>query len=792
MNRSILLFACIFILQANLFAQQEDFNLELLSKVTYPEGCNDIWGYVDENGIEYAIMGTRTATVVISLEDPRNPVELFRKDGSQSTWRDIKTFQDHAYVTTDDGSDGLLIIDLGDVDNITGEYQKTAFTLGGRNFELDRCHNIYIDTLTGHMFLSGCNTGANGVLIFDLNQDLDNPVFLGAERRFYSHDNMVKGDTLYTSDLTQGLSIWDVSDPANPVELGRKTTTSNFTHNAWVSTDNKYIFTTDETGDAYVDAYDVSDPANIEFLDAYRPVSTENRGVIPHNTHYHEGYLVTSWYTDGVKVLDGSRPHNLIEVGSYDSWLGADGGFNGCWGAYPWLPSGIVLGSDIQEGLLVLQPTYVRGCYLEGTITNNLDFSGVPGVTVEISSTFENSESSDLEGGYATGQAEAGTFNVTYSHPDYKDTTLQVELINGVVTIQDVELRAKPFFRINIDVVDKETKMGIPNAELLLINDFRDESMQTDSDGNLELIVFEDQSNVYNLYAGKWGYLHGVLEDIDLKIGTSYTVELETGYQDDFILEQGWTVTGDAPRGIWERGIPIGTTVNGAIANPILDVETDLGDQCYVTGNGGGNAGQDDVDEGVTILTSPIMDLTQIKNPVVIFKSWFFNGSRPNPNDSLRVLIDNGVDQEVVYVDNTSSSAWSDTITIMVEEWLSLTDSMRLIVEVSDDFTNGHVVEGGFDEFRVMGERTTNNNTVTNEGLNIWPTVTTSNLNISGLKDQHEWIRILAQDGRTVQYKKLTGRTGTMELAVDALPAGSYNVQVGSGNHMTPLTFIKI
>ncbi|MEZ4982763.1 MAG: hypothetical protein R2769_14490 [Saprospiraceae bacterium] len=43
-------------------------------------------------------------------------------------------------------------------------------------------------------------------------------------------------------------------------------------------------------------------------------------------------------------------------------------GFNGAWGAYPFLPSQTVLISDINSGLYVLQPNYVRACWLEGTV----------------------------------------------------------------------------------------------------------------------------------------------------------------------------------------------------------------------------------------------------------------------------------------------------------------------------------------------------------------------------------------------------------------------------------------
>jgi hypothetical protein len=68
---------------------------------------------------------------------------------------------------------------------------------------------------------------------------------------------------------------------------------------------------------------------------------------------------------------------------------------------------------------------------------------------------------------------------------------------------------------------------------------------------------------------------------------------------------------------MWERGEPIGTGFGNTISNPDEDIPNDVGDFCYVTGNGGGDAGNDDVDDGSTILTSPLMDLTGMENPTM-------------------------------------------------------------------------------------------------------------------------------------------------------------------------------
>ena len=74
-------------------------------------------------------------------------------------------------------------------------------------------------------------------------------------------------------------------------------------------------------------------------------------------------YLVISYYRDGVIIVDVSDPANMVEVGQFDtSPFSSAPGFQGCWGAYPYLSSGNILATDRQEGLFVLSPNYVEAC----------------------------------------------------------------------------------------------------------------------------------------------------------------------------------------------------------------------------------------------------------------------------------------------------------------------------------------------------------------------------------------------------------------------------------------------
>ena len=75
------------------FQAQDNFNIELVSNITMGESSSDIWGYVDDNGIEYAIIGTRNSTRIFSLADPTNPELKASIPGVSSSWRDIKTYK---------------------------------------------------------------------------------------------------------------------------------------------------------------------------------------------------------------------------------------------------------------------------------------------------------------------------------------------------------------------------------------------------------------------------------------------------------------------------------------------------------------------------------------------------------------------------------------------------------------------------------------------------------------------------------------------------------------------------
>lgn len=677
------------------FAQ---LNMTLLDQIDYTQNTNDIWGWVDpDDGTEYALVGTVTGVSVVSLADPQNIVEVAFLPGANSTWRDIKTWGNYAYVTNET-SGGLMVIDLtGAPGNITA----TNWTPSAPGMDFTKAHNLYIDEF-GYCYIAGANKNSGGMIILDVFSTPGSPQFVAAAPAVYAHDVYVRDNKMYASEIYLGrLGIYDVSDKMNIPLLAAQQTPYSFTHNAWLNDAGDVVFTTDEKANAPIGAYDISDLDNIIELDQFRPVATLGANVIPHNVHVWEDWLIISYYTDGGVIVDASKPDNLIEVGNWDTFLGGNGGFNGAWGAYPFLPSGLVLLTDIGNGLFVCGANYVRACWLEGTVTDAVTGLPVSGASVHIESTQANTATTNLSGVYKTGQAIPGDFEVTYSATGYYPKTANATLENGVLTILNVALEPISSFFVSGQVVQASDGSPVPGAKIVIQNTQGEYTFTSDANGNFSAPnVFGGN---YTLVAVSWGYLYTVVNDFDVNLNTQpIVVSLKKGYQDDFILDQGWTNTHTASSGWWVRDEPIGTNYNGITSNPDLDVDFDLGNKCFVTGNGGGDAGTDDVDNGVVTLTSPVMNLSTFNKPVLRYSTWFFNaGGNGTPNDALEVRISNGTDEVVLETITQSAGAWKAPSEFDLASLITLTDNMQVIFETGDLPNSGHLVEAAVDAFLV-------------------------------------------------------------------------------------------
>lgn len=687
-KRSLLLFSML-LASTQLAAQ---LNMSLVANISYDERGNDIWGWVAPDGTEYALMGLRNGISIVSLADPPNATEVAFVPGQNSTWRDIKTWENFAYVTTDQpgSTEGLVVIDLSNLPNSVSwtNWNPDIPEIGG---VLNNCHNLYIDEF-GYAYFSGCNLNNEGVIFVDVFSDPSNPSYVGHGPPVYSHDSYVRDNILYSSEILLGrFGVYDVSDKSAPQLLGGADTPFRFTHNTWLSDNGQVLFTTDERANAPVAAYDVSDVSDIKELDQFKPAATLGLNVIPHNVHVLNDYLVVSYYTDGCIIVDANRPDNMIEVGNYDTFLGDDGGFNGAWGAYPFLPSGLVLVSDINSGLFVLEPNYVRASYLEGTTFNAYNDQPLSGVTVNILGSDPNQSSSNLLGSYKTGKATPGSFEVEFSKEGFFPQTHVVEFISGEVQTLDVSLQS--FGVMKGMVVRHSDGQPVPNAHVQISGPVTVQ-IQTSDDGSFE--YFGTPDGEYEVIAGKWGFDY-VEATVQIPQSNPVELALPVGYRDDFLFDYPWTTGLNATSGAWERVTPIEVFQDGQLRLPGKDVDFDLGDKCYVTGN----AEDHPVEIGESRLFSPVFDLSDYQQPVLHYSRFFYTNSS-DPKDNLSVYISNGTELVLLESVQASTDGWGTRSSIPLANLIELTDSMQVHFVARNPFDSlqpGEVslVEAGID-----------------------------------------------------------------------------------------------
>lgn len=555
---------------------------------------------MDATGKEYALVGTEYGTSIVDISTPSNPVEVFFSPGDTTIWRDLKVWNDHVYITNDNGGGSLKIIDMS---NLPGAITAgDVYVHTGTTYPFTIAHDIYIDE-NGYAYVMGADNGVGGAIFLDLNTNPKVPIEKGRYNDYYLHDGMVRGDTLWGGAINDGFFVVvDVSDKANPVTLATKNTPSTFTHNCWISDDGQTLFTTDEKSNAFVASYDVSNLSNISELD--RIQSSPGDLVIPHNTFVLGDYIVTSYYRDGVTIHDARDPSNLVEVGNYDTSPAFTGdGFNGCWGVYPYLPSGLIIATDIENGLFVLGPTYTPAAFLKGNVVDSVTTFALDGVQVDILSSTV-STNTNIIGDYQTGIATTGTYSVSFSKFGYETKTIaNVPLSSGVTNLLNVELKALPTFTLQGKVVEAVSSTPIENAFVRIENASYNTTVQTDASGNFSIPNFVE--GTYSTIITKWGNDQLCLTNQPILIANNpYTYRLHNGYYDDFRFDLGWTVLSTASSGDWEKGLPEVTTLGPVVSNPGDDSQTDCNDEAYITGNDGGQAGNDDVDDGETVLVS--------------------------------------------------------------------------------------------------------------------------------------------------------------------------------------------
>ena len=586
---------------------------------------------------------------------------------------------------------------------------------------MNTSHDIFIDE-HGIAYVNGTDKGQ---LFLDLNTNPYNPTYLGKFTNNYVHDCFVRNDTMWAACINDG--IIKVVDVRNKTTADNQANTItqwatplNFAHNCWLSNDSKYLFTTDEKPNSTLTCYNVSDLNNVSETDRAQVQSGSN--TIIHNTYFRNNYCVTSYYTYGVAIFDVTRKNNLVEVGNFDTSPNFSGdGFNGQWGVWPFLPSGNLICSDIETGLWILKPTYKRAAYIEGIVQDTVCQTFLTGVKVEIVGDSVIDYTAFL-GKYSTGTVDSGTYTIQFSKNGYQTKTIaNVNLQPGSVATFNVNLQPISTSHLIIKTVDASSGNALANLPVLVQDSTGATYLQVTTDNNGEFSYCNFAQGKYNFYSGKWGFVTKLLTKTVSAINDTVTIALEKGYYDDFLFDFGWTVSSTATSGIWIKGEPVATYDNGTPCNVDKDITGDFGLECYVTGNGGGSAGNDDVDNGNTILYSPTFDLTNYSNPYIRYYRWFYNGGGQGttPNDSLKVMLYNGTDSALIdLATHTSTLSQWVYANIKVSDFMFTSANMHVAINVADA-TPGHFVEGGIDVFEIIDSSATNITSTENDAVSL-------------------------------------------------------------------------
>lgn len=313
---------------------------------------NEVWGVVQDNR-EYAIIGSTMGTHIFDVTDPVNShmVDFVpgAAQGSDIIHRDYDDYNGFLYAVSDEGLSTVQIMDLSYLpDSVSVVYDS--------NDLMSRAHNIFIDSANARLYscgVSGTNSQAH-IEIYDISNPAS-PVELASHNTlYYYHDCYVRDNLVFGHNGMDGMFVHDFTDPLNPVLEGflLNYPDRDYNHSGWADDDMDYYYLADESWGMAIKALDIQDLTDIHWVDTFSSeVSSES---VPHNLIVKGDYLHVSYYHDGYYIFDISDRENPTIAGYYDTYTTpGHNSYEGNWGVYPFLPSGIILASDMQSGLFI-------------------------------------------------------------------------------------------------------------------------------------------------------------------------------------------------------------------------------------------------------------------------------------------------------------------------------------------------------------------------------------------------------------------------------------------------------
>ena len=362
-------------------------NVDLRAHVTLQtmqcESGNSLWGWTDPlDGKEYALMGCNNGISFVDVTDSDAPIYLGRlptfehphagqapEHEGNSLWRDVRVYANHAFVVSEQPEHHMQVFDLTRLRSVASPPEE--FVEDAVYEDISTTHTIAIDEVAGFAFLAGTNTCNGGLHMVNI-QDPLNPTFAGCvSQDGYTHETQCTmydgpdadyaGHEICFSSNVDSVTIVDVTDKSNPVQISRNTYEgSGYTHQGWLTDDHKYFYLDDELDETggMVDKtrtliWDFSDLENPKLIKEH----LSREAASDHNQYVKGDLLYQSNYRAGLRVLSIKDPVNPKEIAYFDTdpFRPNTAGFNGAWNIYPFFKSGSIIISSIEQGLFVVK-----------------------------------------------------------------------------------------------------------------------------------------------------------------------------------------------------------------------------------------------------------------------------------------------------------------------------------------------------------------------------------------------------------------------------------------------------
>ncbi len=321
---------------------------------------NDSWGWTDPTtGKEYALVGLDNGTAFIDISDPVNVVYLGKlpTHTSPSIWRDIKVYNNYAFIVSEAGGHGMQVFDLTRLRNVANPPQ--TFTEDAHYGQFGNAHNIVINEETGFAYAVGTSTFSGGAHFINISNPLSPTAAGGYSGSGYTHDAQVvvydgpdpdhQGKEIYFGSNENEVVIVDVTNKNNPQLISTINYGSvDYTHQSWLTEDLSFLLIGDEldenafgfnTRTIIADVRDLDSPAY--FFQYFGNIaSIDHNGYVKGNRYY------LANYSGGMRVIDISNIANqqMTEIGYFDTFPANNNvNFNGTWNVYPFFASGNIV-----------------------------------------------------------------------------------------------------------------------------------------------------------------------------------------------------------------------------------------------------------------------------------------------------------------------------------------------------------------------------------------------------------------------------------------------------------------